>query len=59
MSTETRSLHEQGAGGRAVVVEHGRLLYLLKSYMVLGAPPQYNRLCTLHGLINVDILPSG
>jgi hypothetical protein len=59
MLTETRrSLHEQGDGERAVVVEHGRLL-CLKSYTVLGGPPQYSRLCTLHGLINVDILPSG
>jgi hypothetical protein len=38
MPTETRSLHEQGDGVTAVVVEHDRLLCSSKSYIVLGGP---------------------
>ena len=38
MSTETRSRHEQGDGGKAGVVDMADCHVWLESYMVLGAP---------------------
>jgi hypothetical protein len=65
-STETSSPHEQGDGERAGVVKMADwqeifilAMFALEELHGIGCPLQYSHLCTLLGLINVDILPSG